>query len=405
MKKAIVLGGTFPHRHLIKRLKKRGYYTILVDYYECPIAKEVADRHIQSSTLDKEAVLKIAREEKVDLVITTCVDQANVTACYVSEKLNLPHPYSYETSLNVTDKEAMKRIMLNNGIPTSRHYIISTIEEFGDSRLNYPIIVKPVDSNSSKGVRKIDSADERKISYISQALSVSRNGKAIVEEFRSGKEIGVDCMIKNHKAYIIMTRERRKILSKNDGIQQIYGSFWPADITPVQLENLRIIAERIAEVFNIDNCPLMMQTIVDGAEINVIEFGARIGGGENYHIIEELTGYDIIDASISSFLGEEINIDYHNAKEYIADNYIYMNKGLFGKMWIDEKVYDKILYSNVYRKKGAEVGSEISSNNRVGAFVVKSPTTEELISRIEEVVDNMEVYDINGNPVMRKDLY
>ena len=80
--KAIVLGGTNPHIELIKNLKKRGYYTILVDYAENPLAKDYADEHIQESSLDKEKVFKIARDRKVNLVISTCSDQANVTACY-----------------------------------------------------------------------------------------------------------------------------------------------------------------------------------------------------------------------------------------------------------------------------------------------------------------------------------
>ena len=405
MKKAIVLGGTFPHRHLIQKLKDRGYYTILVDYYEAPIAKEVADKHIQASTLDKDEVVRIAKEESAELVISSCVDQANVTACYVGEKLGLPHPYSYQTSLNVTDKVAMKRIMVENDIPTSRHYIIKSLQEFQEYGLSYPIIVKPADSNSSKGVRKLEKDEPNKEKYILKALELSRNGAAVVEEYKVGKEIGVDCIIKNHKAYIIMTRERRKIQSHNDAIQQIYGSFWPADITPVQLERLQAIAEKIGNAFNIDNSPLMMQTIVSDSEINVIEFGARIGGGENYHIIEELTGYDFIEQSINSFLGVEIDLTHHDASEYLADNYIYINAGSFGKMEIDDCVKDDILYSNVYRKPGAEVGADISSNNRVGVFVVKAKSTYEILKKVMNVVEHMEVYDIDGNPVMRKDIY
>lgn len=405
MKKAIVLGGTFPHRHLIQKLKDRGYYTILVDYYEAPIAKEVTDKHIQASTLDKDEVVRIAKEEGAELVIASCVDQANVTACYVGEKLGLPHPYSYEASLNVTDKVAMKRIMVENNIPTSRHYIINTLQEFNESELTYPIIVKPADSNSSKGVRKLEKDEPNKELYIEKALELSRNGAAVVEEYKVGKEVGVDCIIKDHKAYIIMTRERRKIQSHNDAIQQIYGSFWPADVTPVQLENLRIIAEKIGNAFDINNSPLMMQTIVSDSEINVIEFGARIGGGENYHIIEELTGYDFIEQSINSFLGEDIDLTHHDACEYLADNYIYIKAGSFGEMKIDECVKDDILYSNVYRKFGAEVGADISSNNRVGVFVVKARTTDEILRKIKNVVDHMEVYNAEGEPVMRKDIY
>ena len=60
--KAIVLGGTNPHIELIENLKRRGYYTVLVDYYENPPAKHAADQHIQESTLDLEKVLQIAKD-------------------------------------------------------------------------------------------------------------------------------------------------------------------------------------------------------------------------------------------------------------------------------------------------------------------------------------------------------
>lgn len=73
---AIVLGGTVPHKELIEQLKKRGYFTILVDYLQNPPAKAVADIHIQESTLDKEKVLEIAKEYHASLTICGCVDQA-----------------------------------------------------------------------------------------------------------------------------------------------------------------------------------------------------------------------------------------------------------------------------------------------------------------------------------------
>ena len=103
MKTAIVLGGTVPHIDLICQLKARGFKTVLVDYTVAPPAKEFADDHVRESTLDKDAVLRIASEKEANLVISTSVDQANVVCCYVAERQGLPHPYSYETALNVTD--------------------------------------------------------------------------------------------------------------------------------------------------------------------------------------------------------------------------------------------------------------------------------------------------------------
>jgi formate-dependent phosphoribosylglycinamide formyltransferase (GAR transformylase) len=72
---AIVLGGTSPHIELIKNLKNRGYYVILVDYYENPPAKICADEHLQESALDKDKVLEIAQRRKASLVLSCCVDK------------------------------------------------------------------------------------------------------------------------------------------------------------------------------------------------------------------------------------------------------------------------------------------------------------------------------------------
>lgn len=415
MKTAFVLGGTYPHRSLIQKLKARGYYTILIDYLNHPAAKDCADEHLQESTLDLDQVYELAKERNAELVISTCIDQANVTCCYVAEKLGLPKPYSYATSLNVTDKVRMKQIMVNNQIPTARHYKISSLADFNTQRLRFPIIVKPADCNSSKGVRRIEKDGLETEKYIKDALSLSRNGDAIVEEFLVGREIGADCMIINHQAHVIMTRERRKINKNNtDAIQQIYGSIWPADLSENNIEKLRVIAEKIAFAFDIDNAPLMMQTILSEDSFYVIEFGARIGGGDNYQIIEELTGYDIIQNSIRSFLGEPIEVsDLGKRNKLLMDTYLYVNppsngsdqEQLFGYVSYNDVARSNIEYEKVYRKKGDSIGCVISSNNRVGCFVVGGYSENELLNKQALVVKNMEVYDLEGRPIMRKNIY
>ena len=82
-----------------------------------------------------------------------------------------------------------------------------------------------------------------------------------------------------------------------------------------------------------------------------------------------------------------------------------MTPGLFGRIEIDERVRDELLYYNVYRKPGAEIGKDISSNNRVGVFVVASEDEGSLLKKIYRVVDNMEVFDYFNHPVMRKYIY
>jgi len=403
---AIVLGGTFPHIALIRNLRDRGYYVVLVDYLAHPPARGAADEHVQESTLDREAVLDIAKKRHAELVISTCIDQANVTACYVAEKLGLSAPYDCETALAVTNKTRMKQTMVSFDIPTSKYVVVRDLSAVESSALKFPVAVKPADSNSSKGVRKACNRDELD-QYLGAALQLSRNGEAIVEEYKEGREIGVDCFLQGRSAVVIMTRERRKAVYCGDPIQQIQGSFWPADISESQELAIQRIAEKIAEAFELSNTPLMMQTIIDGNDIHVIEFGARIGGGENYRIISMHTGFDIIDAAVNSFLGQPVSVEYQQPTHYLADVYLYVQPGPFGGVTGYQDLVDRglIEYLNVYKAQGTHIGAELSSNNRVGAFLVRGQRRDELCEKIEAALAQLEVFDIDGRPILRRELY
>ncbi|MBQ1555352.1 MAG: ATP-grasp domain-containing protein, partial [Clostridia bacterium] len=211
---ALVLGGTSPHVELINKLKQRGYYVILVDYLNNSPGIAAADQHIPESTLDREKVLQIAKETRASLVISTCIDQANSVCCYVAEQLGLPHPYSYQTSLDVTDKGRMKRIMTEYGISTSPYTLTTSVEGIDWDKVAFPAVVKPVDCNSSKGVHRADSREEV-LRFVEEALSLSRTGYAIIEGFNEGDEIQVDCFAGQDGAQVLMTRQKKKIHGGN----------------------------------------------------------------------------------------------------------------------------------------------------------------------------------------------
>lgn len=407
MKKAIVLGGTRPHITLIQKLKDRGYYVILLDYLTAPIAKNYADEHIQESTLDKEIVLKIAKEQNADLVISTCIDQANVTAAYVCDQMGLPCPYDYETALNVTDKVKMKDILINNNVPTSKYKKIEKASDLDNWDFTYPIIIKPTDSNSSKGIYKIEGPISNLDDIIAESISYSRTKEAIVEEFITGTEIGIDTFVSEGVAKVLMIKERRKILKNANGSQNIVGCIWPMPLPADVQEKAEMVANQIAKAFGLKNSALMIQAILRDGEISVIEFGARIGGGESYRIIKDCVGFDYVEASISTFTGEPLKEELKKPEYYYADNFIYVKECIFDHVDFGESFLSDGTIDHAYelKTKGSEIDANLSSNNRVGTFVVKAKDIDALYTNIDKVLSIMEVYDINGNPVMRKDIY
>jgi biotin carboxylase len=403
---ALVLGGTYPHRELVLNLIRRGYYTILVDYLQDPSAKELADEHIQESTLDVDVVLNIARERHAEIVISVCIDQANVTAARVSEILGLSAPYSGDIAEAVTHKILMKQRMLDHGIPTSRFIRGSSLEHLLDHELQYPLIVKPVDSNSSKGIQKITDMSQLP-SAVAAALEVSRCKELILEEFIEGSEVGVDCYIEDGEAHILITKERRKIPQSLTTEQQIYGCFWPSDLADHHRTEFKVIAESIARAFGLRNSPLMLQAVVSERGINVIEFGARFGGGESFRIIKLATGVDVVNLSIDCFLRRKAKLDIKMPDHYYAESFIYVYPSVFDSIGYDnaQEVCDVVEYLHVYRKSGTQVGEKLSSNNRVGAFAVKGVDRTEVMAKLKRVIDVIQAYDTDGHAIMRKDIY
>lgn len=406
MKVAIVLGGTVPHCELVLQLKHRGYYVVLVDYTSSPPAKKYADEHIMESTLDKEKVLEIAQDRKASLVISTCVDQANVTCCYVAEKLGLPHPYSYQAALNVTDKSRMKKKMWENAIPTSKYVYVRGMDELVEGELKYPLMVKPADSNSANGVKKAENREELD-RYFREAQNFSRNGLVVVEEFMEGPEISAYCMITDHKAKLIMVQERISVIEGEEQAIKCYASIAPARISENAKKLAEEIATKIAGAFELDNTPLFFQGIVCGDDINVIEFAPRVGGGISSQTIKAATDYDIVSAAIDSFLGNPIETaSWHPMDRVYIVNQIYGKNGIFERMCgeeelLQEGIVDKI---SLYVSKGAQIDASRASSSRIGVMVVSAGDEKGALEKIKKAFECLDVFDINGKSIMRSDM-
>ena len=94
MKKLLMLGGSLYQTYAIKEAKQLGYYVITADYLPSNPGHQFADEYHNISTTDKDAVLRLATELKVDGVVAYASDPAAPTAAYVCEKLGLPtSPY------------------------------------------------------------------------------------------------------------------------------------------------------------------------------------------------------------------------------------------------------------------------------------------------------------------------
>jgi len=404
MNTAIVLGGTADHIHLIRILKNRGFYVILCDYLDNPPAKQYADAYKQISILDKEAILEFASRKNTALVIATCIDQALETSAFVSEKLGLPCHINYQTSLTLTNKNSMKSIMTKNSISTSRYVILKESNDISKfDFFNYPLVIKPVDANSSKGVFLINTPEEI-LDFFDTSMSYSKTKEVIVEEFVEGKELSVDIFIENGKAEILMITENIK--TKNNPksftiVESVYNRYIEDNLK----ESIKGIANKIIQAFGLTTGPLLLQCIYNEKQdkLSVIEFSNRVGGGSKYFFINRLKGVDIIDAFVGSVLGnkpelKEITPKYNFAKI----KYLYTRKGIIEeyKGLENLKRNGTIIEYFIYKKPGSEVYESLKSSDRcIGLFYV-SENEGELRKKEEVSSRQVKVIDRNGFDIL-----
>ena len=402
-KTAIVLGGTIPHIELIRQLKDRGYYAILVDYLKHPPAAEYADIHLRESTLDKDTGYKIAVENDASLIIATCIDHANSTACYVLEKLGMHVPYSYQTALDMTDKQRMKSILRENDIPTADFQVVSSAEE--EVHIPFPAVVKPVDSNGSRGIHRVDNMVSLR-ECISEALKASKTGRAIVESYVTGKEASVYSYVLNGKAHVILSNLRYVIENKGTGLMPGVRMMYPCPFSNSQIEKVERICSDSAKAFGLDNTPLLVQIKFHEDEINVIELMPRIGGGQSYWNIRNLTGFDMISAAIDSFEGKEPILEFHKPRYMTATNHLYASSGKFDHVTNLDEILNSGLAEevSVLRARGSNIVADLSSGNRVCSYVVKGENIEEIDRKIKTINSMIDIIDVEGRSMLRKDL-
>jgi phosphoribosylamine-glycine ligase len=403
---ALVLGGTSPHVELIKKLKNRGYQVILIDYLDNSPGIAYADRHIKESTLDAERVLQIARDTEAALVISTCIDQANSTCCYVAEQLGLPHPYDYKTSLDVTDKGRMKKIMREHGIPTSPYILVTDEQKIAWDQITFPVVVKPVDCNSSKGVHRADKREEV-LYYVKEALALSRAHHAIVEGFNAGVEIQVDCMALEEDAKVLMTRQKKTISGENGMVLQSLGSVIPASLDSTLLVQAEQIAVGIARAFGLKNTPFFYQAIITREGISVLEFAPRIGGGLSYYLLRKVAGVDVVECAIDSFLGNKIKLTVQKNPHFFSTSLLYMKAGVFDRIEGFEQLKEQgvIRESFQMKKSGTVIDDDLRSGNRVGAVVIEADSLAELRLKEQRAWSQIRVLNAAGEECLNRDLH
>ena len=286
MKKIMILGASVYQVPLIRTAKRMGLYTIVSSIPGNYPGFSDADKVCYINTIDKEAILKVCKEEGVSGICTSGTDVAVATIGHVNEAMGLAG-ISEEAAVKSCDKYEMKKAFAAGGVSASKFIKAESLDEAyaAAEEIGYPVVVKCVDSSGSRGINVVDSREELKEAY-EAAVGYSHKSYVLVEEKLNGKEIGVDVMVKFKGATIpaghsFPYRNSEKVLAEID--KQVTLA---------------------VKALGLNNCAFNSDVFVDGENVYIIEMGGRAGATGIPELISIYYGFDFYEKMIENSLGK-----------------------------------------------------------------------------------------------------
>jgi biotin carboxylase len=299
-KKLMILGAGPFQVPGIRKAVALGHYVISVDDRPHNIGHRFSHQYLNCSTTEWERLAQEAETLAIDGVCTFSSDVAMPSVGYICDWLSLPG-VSFATARRMSTKHQFRDAQQQANLPHPGFLAGKSPDDLLPriGALRFPVVVKPVDSSGSRGVRLIQqhSAPEFENAF-SFAQHFSASGVVCVEEFVEGKEFGGDgILIEGEFAFVEITEKHL------EGFVVI-GHSLPAGLSHDDRRRIQAALEDCCRAVGYAEGPLNFDVKLTPERVVVLEMSARNGGNGIPAVIERATGVDVEGATIRLALGE-----------------------------------------------------------------------------------------------------
>lgn len=391
----MILGASVLQIPAIIQAKEMGLFVIAVDMNPNAEGFLYADKKVIVSTTDTENVLKEAKNNKIDGIMTIASDRPMITIAKVAKELNL-HGIDERTAINATNKAKMRDALKHYGVPIPLYFKVDNYDQYKDAvneivNMNYKCIVKPADNSGSRGVSLISKYDNKELekSY-NYCKNCSISGEIVVEEYMEGPEVSVETMSIDGVCNVIQITD--KITTGTPYFVEMVHS-QPSSLNIDVIHEIQKVAVKANKAIGIKNGPSHTEIKVTKDGPKIVEIGARLGGDNiTSHLVPYSTGVNMVAACIQSALGKEVDI---RKKIDMASAIMYKKCNLGKIKYIsgldDAKSVDGIKDINVVHGIGDYSREIRSSNDRVCYAIAQSDSAKMAITSCEKAIDFIKV--------------
>lgn len=390
-KRVLVLGAGRGQVDLIKKIKEEGHTAIVCSIPGDYPGFALADEIICADIRDREAVCRAAEEKRADAVVTSCLDTGIAALGYTCDRLGLTGLSEKAAELS-SNKLLMKDAFEKNGVSTARYRKITSAEDLERTaaEFGFPLIVKAVDLQGSRGINIARNEEELRSGY-EATMSETKTDFCIVEEFIEGYECGAQAFVYDNEVLFVLPCGDITYLSHTNVPVGHYAPLGAGDDMTAEIDRNCRAAIR---ALGLNNCAVNVDLIIRDGKVYVIELTGRIGANCLADLVRTYYSVDIFKMITDAALGI-------NPKKYFEETAV-TAVPCYAKMLISEKngtlreiinknaPSDDIIDMTFFVRPGSEIRKFTNSIDCLGQIVVKGRTPEECRKRIAEVADNIE---------------
>lgn len=307
-KRLLILGGTAATLDITKIAKAMGVYTVVTDNLSGGVAKELADETANVSTTDFEGLKSLIKERQIDGVFCGPSEFNIRNLISLCEQTGL-RCYTDMAHWDIcAEKDTFKDYCIKYGVDCPKSFEVgedSTNEEL--EAVEYPVIVKPVDSHSSNGISVCTNATELRAAC-RYARSFSKSKRIVVEQYieNGGRLFSVRYIIADGEAYpylLIDTHvadpiERKSLISHCIWTPSLFGDYY--------MQNMDCAVRKMLKGMGLKNGTAFFQALPYKGRIYFHEMGYRLSGGMLFKFTDPMMGINDMKMMIRFALGGEM---------------------------------------------------------------------------------------------------
>lgn len=289
--KILILGGNPETSAIVEVANNMGLKTFVIDPYSKSPAKRHAYKSFDIDVTDLDKVDKIIKEFEIQGILVGVADPLVPYYQKLCEKWGF---HCYATSkiiYSLSSKSNFAKTCHAYGVNVIPNYTIDSKNEQEIKSLQFPVVVKPVDSGAGVGITICNNYNEAKLGIV-KALKFSLQKNFIIEKFMVCDDMFAYYTFVNGKAYISALADRHKTKKQANFSSVCLAAEYPSKYKSRFLTEVHPLLLKMFTDLNIKNGVLLIQFFVDEFGFYAYDPGFRLQGEAPHLYLKHFNHFD-----------------------------------------------------------------------------------------------------------------